>query len=55
MLRKSLFQVVLSIALFNFVGSIGVAMADAQTDAAALLQTSGVSAGFFVHLGAGEG
>ena len=55
MLRKKLFQAVLSVVLVNFVGWTAVAMADAQSEADAILQASGVSAGFFVHLGAGDG
>lgn len=52
--RKSWSQIILSVLLLS-VGSIGVAKADSQTDAAAILQQSGVSAGFFVHFDAGDG
>ena len=32
-----------------------ISRADAQSDAAQVLEQSGISAGFFVHLGAGDG
>jgi outer membrane protein assembly factor BamB len=55
MLRKSWSQVVLTAVLVSVVGGIGVAKADSQGEAAGILQQSGVSAGFFVHFGAGDG
>ncbi len=50
MLRRNLFLVVFTVAVIQIVGLSLVAKADAKSDAKAVLQQSGVSAGFFVHL-----
>ena len=55
MLRRNLFPVFITVTLVNFVALVSIAMADVQGDATTILQQSGVSAGFFVHLGAGDG
>ena len=50
-------RAVLSTAFVNFVGLTAVAVADVQSEseADAILKASGVSAGFFVHLGGIDG
>ncbi len=52
--RKPLGNVVL-LALIHGLAAAGISTADVAHDAATILERSGVSAGFVVHLGAGEG
>ncbi len=55
MLRWSMSRVIFSFLALGIVGSSGSAMADAKSDAAKILKESGVTGGFVVHLGAGDG
>ncbi len=55
MFRCSWLRISVASLAISIAGSAGQVMADARSDAAAIVEESGIAAGFTVHLGAGDG